>query len=116
MNYCYHYGIGKKINLLVNSFLGKHMCLKKLKYNSYLDIRMNRFLVNKSSYLNNLLKKKLYSDISKKIRTNSYQGFLFKNNLPVRGQRRRTNGRTAKKFFMIKKMYFLKRRSKYKYR
>jgi ribosomal protein S13 len=92
------YGIGTSIALLLCSHLGYHSNFKvKDVPLTYLSEGLRKLLVQKNNVLYTNLKKVMDDNLVKQIKLNTYQGNCIRNGLPVRGQRRRTNGNTAKK-------------------
>jgi ribosomal protein S13 len=72
----------------------------KKKY-SYINDRLDKFLLNNKNNLNNSLKKKYEEDILNKIKVKTYQGYRLKNRLPSRGQRTKSNARSVKRSSII---------------
>ena len=80
---------------------------KKLGFNVYTKVNELTqkdifMLIHTVNFYKNLiildeLKKKHYDDIDKLKKINSYKGLRHKLNLPVRGQRTKTNAKTQKK-------------------
>jgi small subunit ribosomal protein S13 len=94
------YGIGLSNALQLSKDLGfaPNLKIKNLSEEQKAEIlsyiRQN-FLIEAS------LKKKVLTNIEKYINNGSLKGFRHKNNLPVRGQRTHTNGRTPKKLNLL---------------
>ena len=89
------YGINKNTIFYICNFIG-------VNYNSLFEIlnkkqifELNNLLEN-NFVLGKFLKLKTKENIFNKINLNLYVGKRFKNNYPVRGQRTRTNAKTAK--------------------
>lgn len=89
------YGVGKKRSLLVCESIGitPWIPLESLTKNQLRDIAT--FI--RSRYTIDLdLKREVYSAIRQEMDLRSYRGLRHRYGLPVRGQRTRSNGRTAK--------------------
>jgi len=92
-----HYGINDGLNLLLLNYIGHNTNLLSVKkFNlDFHEEKINFFFEDKKNLLGNSLRKDVKDNIVRKIKINSYQGFCFKNKFPVRGQRRRSNAKTA---------------------
>nr|BBH43085.1 ribosomal protein S13 [Spumella sp. NIES-1846] len=97
------FGIGKTTSLKI---------LKTLKINSTLKVEvlsiknylsLVKFLETKNYILEGNLKRLIYLHIQNLIDIKSYRGIRHEKNLPVRGQRTRTNAKTQKKLRKSKK-------------
>lgn len=101
-----NYGLNSSISDLLCKHMGFHRSCNKflIPDNYYLKDNMKRLLLNKQHLLSTSLKKEVEDNILKKIKLNTYQGNCIRNQLPSRGQRRRTNASTAKK--LLGKMAF----------
>lgn len=95
------FGINNKLNLLLLNYIGHNKNLLSVKnFNlEFHEEKINFFMEDKKKFIGNNLKKDVKDNIVNKIRINSYQGFCFKNKFPVRGQRRRSNAKTASRSF-----------------
>lgn len=91
------YGINDKLNLLLLSYIGHNTNLLSAETINldFHDEKINYFFEERKMFLGNSLKKDIRDNIINKIKINSYQGYCFRNRLPVRGQRRRTNAKTT---------------------
>lgn len=88
------YGIGKSRARLICANIGvnEHIQLNKLSENSINKLRdeVNKYIVEGN------LRRVITSNIKRLIDLGSYRGLRHRRNLPVRGQRTRTNARTCK--------------------
>lgn len=92
------YGIGSYLSLSLNNHMGYHPQFKyKNIPQSYLMDGLKNLLLSKTDLLGSNLKKQVENNIILEIKLNTYKGYFMRNHLPVRGQRRRTNGKTARK-------------------
>ena len=93
------YGIGNAKALSIITYVGleadtKYSSIPKSKLNTL--NRILSFLKNEGS-IENTLRNKVKNNIKLKINVNSLKGKRHKLRLPVRGQRTRSNGSTAKR-------------------
>jgi small subunit ribosomal protein S13 len=94
------FGIGKKISNILFLFSGFH---RSIKYgllenkNYYVLHRYKDFFILKKEYLDYYIEEKEKLNIKKYIFINNIKGRKHKSGFPVRGQRYKTNGKTAKK-------------------
>lgn len=91
------YGIGLKrskklLNLLDIKYLETIATLTEEKKEE-----LKKLILSKDKTLGNTLKRSVNNNIKKEILLKTYKGFRYKNNMPVRGQRTRTNSKTSKK-------------------
>ncbi len=92
------YGVGNSIALLLCNHLGYHFNFKNKDVPlTYLADGLRKLLVQKNNVLATNLKKTMDDNLVTQIKLNTYQGNCIRRGLPVHGQRRRTNGNTAKK-------------------
>jgi ribosomal protein S13 len=92
------YGIGNSISLLLCNHLGYHINFKNKDVPlTYLSDGLRKLLVQKNNVLATNFKKMMDDNLVSQIKLNTYQGNCIRRGLPVHGQRRRTNGNTAKK-------------------
>jgi ribosomal protein S13 len=93
-----NHGINTSISSLLCKQMGFHInCKKNAITSHYLLDNFKRLIMNKQPFLSQSLKKEMEENLLKKIKLNTYQGNCLRNQLPSRGQRRRTNASTAKK-------------------
>lgn len=90
------YGLGYLKACLITTKLGYPNPYPINKLNSY-QITKLFFLIGKYVWLDIRIKRIITTRIFTLIDINSYKGLRHADNLPCRGQRTRTNGRTAKK-------------------
>ena len=91
----YLYGVGKAVALRLCHTMGLDPCLRAgslpedsiAKINSYLD---------KEVVVEGQLRRSIQQDIQRLKDVKAYRGMRHRRNLPVRGQRTRTNARTRK--------------------
>jgi small subunit ribosomal protein S13 len=84
MNSVYLDSMNYKLNYKLNENLKKQVLIKNLK-------------------LDYLLKLEIYENIIKQISIGTYKGFCHKNNLPVKGQRTKTN-RFTQRFLSLERL------------
>ena len=89
------YGIGKFKSLKICKILNINTKLK-VSVLSYITINLLRNEINKHEIEGNL-RIKIGLNIKRLYDIKCYRGFRHKANLPVRGQRTKTNGKTSKK-------------------
>ncbi len=94
------YGIGKKISIQIFLFSGLHKSIK-FEYvenkNYYVLLRYKDFFIIKKIYLDNNLEEEVKKNIKDYIDLYNLRGRRHKIGMPVRGQRIKTNAKTAKK-------------------
>ncbi len=97
----YIYGIGITTSKLICdlSKVNYYMKVDKLNMQQLELIRLNtsKFLIEGN------LKREIMLNIKRLIDLNCYRGIRHKRSLPVRGQRTKTNAKTAKKLLKFKK-------------
>ena len=93
------YGIGLAMSKKICSELGLAPNLKvsELTLNQQFEIAKK---IKEDFRIENNLRQVVKSDISRYVSNGSFRGFRHKNQLPVRGQRTHSNGRTPKKMWM----------------
>lgn len=97
-----YYGINKKLSFLLCDFTGySYWFLENRKKYSYVADKLDKFLLDNNNNLNNSLKKKHEENIINKIKTKTYQGYRLKNKLPCRGQRTKSNAKSARRSAII---------------
>jgi small subunit ribosomal protein S13 len=93
-------GIGKKISNYISLYSGFH---KTARYrtlenkNYYVLLRFKNFFIQKKEHLDYYVEDKMKSNIKKYLNLYNIRGKKHKSGFPVRGQRIKTNGKTAKK-------------------
>jgi ribosomal protein S13 len=91
-------GIGSSLSILFCNHLGYHPNIKANKLpTTYVSDGLKKLLVIKQDFLSLNLKKTMEDNLIKQVRLNTYQGNCIRHTLPIHGQRRRTNGVTARK-------------------
>lgn len=94
------YGIGNGISNLLCSFSGLHDGYRYGEINSsYLTDKIRNFFVLNNMNLDYKLKRRVARDLKLLITSRSYKGMRLLLRLPIRGQRTRTNGSSAKLTF-----------------
>lgn len=58
---------------------------------------LKNLILNKEKSLGNALKRSINNNLKREIALKTYKGSRYKNKVPVRGQRTRTNSKTSKK-------------------
>lgn len=91
----YIYGIGRSTAVEI---CGKLNVSEDLKPNTLDDSQIVRLreIIDKEYVVESERKRKVMSDIKRKMDLGSYEGLRHRKSLPVRGQRTRTNARTRK--------------------
>lgn len=99
-NYTKKYGIGSSLAILLCQHTGSHPYsrMRNISY-SYLADGVKKLFVRKKDVLNFDFRKVMEDNLMKQVKLNTYKGNCIRNLLPVHGQRRRTNGLTARKLF-----------------
>lgn len=90
------YGLGDSMVKWLCEYSGYHPYYKELKP-GYLAEKIRNFQLSHPQYLDANWKKKVQKDIQNLIQSRSYKALRMLKKLPVRGQRTRTNHRTAKR-------------------
>jgi small subunit ribosomal protein S13 len=93
-------GIGKKISRKIFLYSGLHRSIKYGEVenkNYYVLLRYKDFFITKKEYLDYYLEERMKSNIKKYLEIYNLKGKKHKFGLPVRGQRSKTNGKTAKR-------------------
>ncbi len=100
------YGIGLSMSKKICSVLGlaPNLKISELTLNQQFEIAKK---IKEECRIENNLRQVIKSDISRYVTNGSFRGFRHRNQLPVRGQRTHSNGRTPKKMWMG--MYVKKR-------
>jgi ribosomal protein S13 len=97
-------GLGKKISNKIFLYSGFH---NSIRYGSlenknyYVLLRYKDFFITKKEYLDYYLEDKMKSNVKKYIQIYNIKGKKHKFGLPVRGQRVKTNGNTAKRLRIL---------------
>lgn len=96
--YIQRYGIGKTISSQISKYSGVHSSYRMVEFKEN-DLNINTkiifFLAEDS--LDALLEKKMKITLQQSIDLYDYRGSRYSNKLPINGQRRRANKRTAKR-------------------
>jgi small subunit ribosomal protein S13 len=93
------YGIGHSISVLLCNHMGYHNNVKISKIpHTYLVDGVKKLLINKQDLLSLSLKKTMEDNLIKQVKLHTYKGNSIRNGLPLRGQRRRTNATTARRY------------------
>ncbi len=92
------YGIGQSQAIKILNQLNINFLTKTENLNESESIKLRNFLENSKLLLEGNLKRFLNQNIKHLIDINSYRGRRHLKGLPTRGQRTRTNNRTARKF------------------
>jgi small subunit ribosomal protein S13 len=97
-------GIGKKISNNIFLYSGFHRSTK-FEYvenkNYYVLLRYKDFFVNKKLFLDSNLEDEIKKNIKGYINLYNFRGRRHKSGMPVRGQRIKTNAKTARKLRFI---------------
>lgn len=94
------YGIGLYKSLVICSKYGISYPFLFKYLNSY-NKAILIFILDFYTWLEIRLKRIIYANIRKYYEIQSYKGLRHKDNLPVRGQRTRSNAKTKKRFKMV---------------
>ncbi len=92
------YGIGLAQAIKILSFLKIDPYKKVSNLSDFESISLRNFLEGSNLLLEGNLKRYIHQNIKHLIETSSYRGKRHLKGLPTRGQRTRTNSRTARKF------------------
>ena len=96
--YIQRYGIGKQISLKISKYSGVHLNYKMINYKENdLNVHTKLVFILAEDSLDSLLEKKNKISLQKSIDLYDYRGSLYKECLPINGQRRRANKKTAKR-------------------
>jgi len=92
------YGIGKTISKKIMIFFGVSYSLKMqlLKEND-INIYIKDIFIMSEDRLDRILEKRMLASLYNSIEIYDYRGFLYKHKLPLNGQRRHANAKTAKR-------------------
>lgn len=90
------YGIGKIESANICKTLGFSINLKVFNMSTEQITYLIKYIDTSNLLLNNELKKLHYNFLKTLVQIKTYRGLRRLNKLPVRGQRTRTNARTAK--------------------
>lgn len=91
----YLYGVGRKVALRLCHQLGIDPCLKASQLTDDNIAKINGYL-DKEVLVEGQLRRAIQQDVGRLKDIKSYRGMRHRRNLPVRGQRTRTNARTRK--------------------
>jgi ribosomal protein S13 len=72
-----------------------------LKNLNFYNAQFLSFILDFFTWLEVRIKRYIYQNIKTQFEINSYKGIRHKDNLPVRGQRTRTNASTRKRYKVI---------------
>jgi ribosomal protein S13 len=94
------YGIGSSLCFLFCKQMGlnPHVHANVIDY-THISDGFKKLLVSKNMKLDLNLQKSHETDLMRHIKLHTYQGYNLRSRLPLRGQRKRTNAQTARKFF-----------------
>jgi len=93
------FGIGHSISMLLCNHMGYHENMKASRIpHTYLVDGVKKLLINKQELLSIGLKKTMEDNLIKQVKLHTYKGNCIRSGLPLRGQRRRTNANTARKY------------------
>lgn len=97
------YGLGYKIINKICLYCGikKKIIIKDYKYN-LINKNLNVFFKFYQNKMDIMLKMMMMNAIKKNIFLYNYKGSRYKNNLPLHGQRRRSNNKTSRKNKIVK--------------
>jgi small subunit ribosomal protein S13 len=96
--YFQRYGIGKTISYKILLNTGVHPTVKMVEYKENDINNQIKFIFSKSEEsLDLALENKMTISLQNSIDIYDYRGSLYKAKLPLNGQRRRANARTAKR-------------------
>jgi small subunit ribosomal protein S13 len=91
----YLYGVGKKVALRLCHQMGINPCMKASQLSDDNIAKINSYL-DKEVLVEGQLRRSIQQDIGRLKDIKCYRGMRHRRNLPVRGQRTRTNARTRK--------------------
>lgn len=91
----YLYGVGAKVALRICHQLGIDPCMKASQLSDDNVAKINNYL-DREILAEGQLRRAIQQDIGRLKDIKSYRGMRHRRNLPVRGQRTRTNARTRK--------------------
>jgi small subunit ribosomal protein S13 len=91
----YLYGVGPKVALRICHQLGIDPCMKASQLSDDNVAKINNYL-DREILAEGQLRRAIQQDIGRLKDIKSYRGMRHRRNLPVRGQRTRTNARTRK--------------------
>lgn len=91
----YLYGVGQKVALRLCHQMGIDPCMKAGQLSDDNVAKINAYL-DKEVLAEGQLRRAIQQDIGRLKDIKSYRGMRHRRNLPVRGQRTRTNARTRK--------------------
>jgi len=95
------YGIGfDRAKKILNSLNIDHLYTFKMLSEEKKE-ELKNFVLNKEKSLGNALKRSVNNNFKREIALKTYKGTRYKNKVPVRGQRTRTNSKTAKKRLIL---------------
>ncbi len=91
----YIYGIGRKrsVDILIAAGVGPDIRIKDLSED---DVRKISRVIEEQGGVEGDLRKEISMNIKRLMEIGSYRGLRHRRNLPVRGQRTKTNARTRK--------------------
>nr|YP_009118120.1 ribosomal protein S13 [Stachyamoeba lipophora]AJF22932.1 ribosomal protein S13 [Stachyamoeba lipophora] len=93
------YGLNRSLIKLLMKHAGYHVAYPVSSIrNTYVSDGLAKLLVSKENFLSAALAKTTKESVILKLKSKTYHGFMLRNELPVRGQRRRTNANTIKHF------------------
>lgn len=93
----YVYGIGRpKAKKILESFKGQIDPTTRVKNLTEDQVGMLNSFISKEHKVEGELRREVNANIKRFVEINSYRGYRHRRNLPVRGQRTKTNGRTRR--------------------
>lgn len=96
--YIQRFGIGKTISYNISKSSGVHFAYKMVNYKENdLNIYTNIVFFLSEQSLDSFLEKNMKITLQKSIDIYNYRGSRYKEKLPINGQRRRANKKTAKR-------------------
>ncbi|MDQ7773670.1 MAG: 30S ribosomal protein S13 [Elusimicrobiales bacterium] len=93
----YVYGIGRPMaKKILESFKGQIDPTTRVKNLTEDQVGMLNSYISKEYKVEGELRREVNANIKRFVEINSYKGYRHRRNLPVRGQRTKTNGRTRR--------------------
>ncbi|MDT8285545.1 MAG: 30S ribosomal protein S13 [Elusimicrobiales bacterium] len=93
----YVYGIGRPMaKKILESFKGQIDPTTRVKNLTEDQVGMLNSFISKEYKVEGELRREVNANIKRFVEINSYKGYRHRRNLPVRGQRTKTNGRTRR--------------------
>jgi small subunit ribosomal protein S13 len=96
--YFQRFGIGKTISSEISKYSGSHYLVKMNNFKENdINISTKLIFIHSEELLDIALEKKMLETLQQSIDLYDYRGSRYKAKLPINGQRRRANARTAKR-------------------